>query len=102
MTARPSRWIRLITAITVCAGTTIPGAWVDRAEAQEGAKLLPTPESVLGFRPAAGRLEPDLGIPGGPRGSQRSGTRGHDRPQHTRSPDAAFDDHKPGEPGSPG
>ena len=55
MTARPSRWIRLITAITVCAGTTIPGAWVDRAEAQEGAKLLPTPESVLGFRPGEAR-----------------------------------------------
>ena len=58
MATRPSRWIRLGAVIMACAGATLPGSWVDRAEAQEAQEstgLLPSPESVLGFRPGEAR-----------------------------------------------
>ena len=55
MPARASCWIRLFGAVIVIAGATSPGTWVGRAEAQEGAGLLPSPESVLGFRPGEAR-----------------------------------------------
>ncbi len=87
MAARSSQWIRLITAITVCAGTTIPGAWVDRAEAQEGVELLPTPESVLGFRPGEARrlagwsaISGEPGWPGCDQGGASAARRPQDDP----------------------
>ena len=55
MPALPSRWLRLIVTGMVVAGATSPGARMNRAEAQEAGGLVPSPESVLGFRPGDAR-----------------------------------------------
>jgi hypothetical protein len=55
MPALSSRRLRLIAALIVTAVPTSPGAWIDRAEAQEVAGLLPSPESILGFQPGEAR-----------------------------------------------
>ena len=55
MPALPSRWLRLIATAILLAGATSRGAHLNRAEAQESARLIPSPESVLGFRPGDAR-----------------------------------------------
>lgn len=55
MPALPSRWLRLIATAILIAGATSRGAHLNRAEAQESARRIPSPESVLGFRPGDAR-----------------------------------------------
>jgi len=55
MPACPSRWLRLIVTAIAVLGSTSSGVWIDQAEAQEAAGHLPSPESVLGFRPGEAR-----------------------------------------------
>ena len=62
MPARPSRWIRLFVAAIVVTGSTSSDTWTARAEAQEAAERLPSPESVLGFRPGAARRLAGWGV----------------------------------------